>query len=372
MDNWQTTIKNTFEQFGLLPIPITEFSANNFDCDPDSQLIYGQRTNIRQYRDISSGKMYAIKCSISDALPISIKLLAVESVILQELNERISRVPLCPYIVPLLGTTMINNSPALIIPWYPKTLYEAVRETGSNLIRKQRTSLTPLRVFELIKQIAEGVRYMHTHNVIHRNLCAKNIYVQYDVTDDTYHATISGFGSAAMEMSQNNFQPCLPTLLETRESVTKDGYSISFGYLPPELLHKPKKNSSYQTDIWSFGVLIWQVYMYGAIPFSEFNVTSLYAHLKAGHRLKPEVDWPPKLVYFLRKCWCEDMDLRPSFIVGDVDHYLSDMTPDMEQYSKKLMNMYFNSPKLTSIEPKNIEPKSIELINNKDNTCALL
>lgn len=48
---------------------------------------------------------------------------------------------------------------------------------------------------------------------------------------------------------------------------------------------------SFKTDIWSYGVLLWEMYTFGSIPFASIHAPALLEHLDRGERL-PKGDIP--------------------------------------------------------------------------------
>ena len=65
--------------------------------------------------------------------------------------------------------------------------------------------------------------------------------------------------------------------------------------------------------MWSFGVLLWEMYSYGAQPFDGMTGHEAVAHTDAGHRL-PQPERADYTVYrWMRDCWEVDPKARPSF-----------------------------------------------------------
>lgn len=85
-------------------------------------------------------------------------------------------------------------------------------------------------------------------------------------------------------------------------------------WLPPESLLFD--HFSVKSDVWSFGVLLWELYTFATQPYTDIEDADNKAVIKyicEGNRLK-KPDFAPKSVYSLmKKCWHKDFDKRPSF-----------------------------------------------------------
>ena len=68
-----------------------------------------------------------------------------------------------------------------------------------------------------------------------------------------------------------------------------------------------------KTDVWSYGVLLWELWTRGAMPYENVLNSELIHYLKMDQRLsKPE--YCPNVVYSLcLRCWDIDPDYRPEF-----------------------------------------------------------
>ena len=67
------------------------------------------------------------------------------------------------------------------------------------------------------------------------------------------------------------------------------------------------------TDVWSFGVLLWEMYYPNQLPYAELGIDQLFFKLDSGHRLSIPPAYPSIVVRIMKTCWQEEPEKRPSF-----------------------------------------------------------
>ncbi len=136
--------------------------------------------------------------------------------------------------------------------------------------------------------------YLSKQRYIHRDLAARNCLL-----DSNLCVKIADFGLS-------------------RDVYEKDYYRIGnnvcklpIKWMSPESIDKLIFNT--KTDVWSYGVLVWELFTRGITPYLEIDNNFLLHHLKRGHRL-PKPDYCPKPLYdIILKCWSENPESRHSF-----------------------------------------------------------
>lgn len=99
--------------------------------------------------------------------------------------------------------------------------------------------------------------------------------------------------------------------------VLDDQYTSSSGakfpvkWSPPEVFNFCKYSS--KSDVWSYGVLIWEVFTEGRMPFEQSQNHEVVTLVTKGHRLfRPKM--APSAIYdIMQMCWHERPEERPSF-----------------------------------------------------------
>ncbi|XP_051716639.1 tyrosine-protein kinase ITK/TSK [Ctenopharyngodon idella] len=162
----------------------------------------------------------------------------------------------------------------------------------TDFLRAKKGSLSQETLLEMCLDVSEGMAYLESSNFIHRDLAARNCLVSEDNV-----VKIADFGMTRF--------------------VLDDQYTSSFGskfpvrWSSPEVIKFGKYSS--KSDVWSFGVLMWEVYSEGRVPYDNRSNAEVVEALNAGLRLlKPRLC--PKSVYELMQwSWKEKPDDRPSF-----------------------------------------------------------
>lgn len=93
-------------------------------------------------------------------------------------------------------------------------------------------------------------------------------------------------------------------------------------WMAPES-YPPSMRFTIETDIWSFGVLLYEIFSYGKTPYGDANSPVVMARVREGDRL-PQPDACPDVVYALmRRCWNVSPTRRPPFgqICGELENF---------------------------------------------------
>ena len=154
--------------------------------------------------------------------------------------------------------------------------------TLSDLIR---TGLEPDTSLLLAEQILQGLVSLHKAGVIHRDLTSFNIMI-----DQQFHLKLIDFGLA---------KP-LPGAL-THNSVTKTvGLTGTPLYMSPEQIHGKTKLTP-SSDIWSFGVILYEMLM-GSPPFESTNIMALGYEIQTSKITFQHAQIPVEVRSFLERC----------------------------------------------------------------------
>lgn len=176
--------------------------------------------------------------------------------------------------------------------------------------------------------IARAMDWLHANGIIHRDLKPDNLLL----TENHKNVKLADFGLAREE-----------TLTEMMTAETG-----TYRWMAPELYSTvtlrrgDKKHYTNKVDVYSFGIVLWEL-LTNRMPFEGMsNLQAAYA--AAFKQVRPPLpeDAPPELMFIVQSCWVEDPTIRPSFnqIVRMLSAFfytlppLSPATPPAEVSSK--------------------------------------
>ncbi|KAF0507829.1 kinase-like protein [Gigaspora margarita] len=156
----------------------------------------------------------------------------------------------------------------------------------------------------MAKEIALGLLYLHDNNIIHRDLHSKNILIhqkQPKITD-------FGLSKQINEITSNSNAHGMPA------------------YVEPQCLVNDKYKRNIKSDVYSLGVILWEISS-GRSPFPSFeSVLSLAVHIFKGNREDPIEGTPLQYIQLYKQCWDNDPVNRPE--TGLICNTLNKINPN--------------------------------------------
>lgn len=169
--------------------------------------------------------------------------------------------------------------------------------------------------FDLMLQVAEAMKYMHSEGMVHRDLKAGNILVRPVDDPELYRqgfvvAKLADFGLAKLKNEVTNYSH-LTKNQGTRRWMAPEVFKADADNDERLLVAYPQK-----TDVYSFGIVCSEI-LTGKVPFQNVRLSELYELLTdTVNPLRPELpeSCPESLAALIQTCWHTDPRERPTFM----------------------------------------------------------
>ncbi|UYV78020.1 ALK [Cordylochernes scorpioides] len=157
----------------------------------------------------------------------------------------------------------------------------------------------PLTMGDLLKlalDIAMGCSYLEQNRFIHRDIAARNCLLT--CRSPRRVAKIADFGLARDIYRSDYYQKSGKVMLPVR-------------WMPPEAFLDGYFSA--KTDVWSFGVLLWEVMSLGYMPYPGRSNNEVMQMVNSGIRLEAPTNCPAPVYQIMLKCWHPIAEERPKF-----------------------------------------------------------
>nr|XP_014354429.1 PREDICTED: receptor tyrosine-protein kinase erbB-3 [Latimeria chalumnae] len=190
-----------------------------------------------------------------------------------------------PHVLRLLG----------ICPGAGLQLVTQLMPMGSLLeyIRKHQDKVNPQLLLNWCIQIAKGMYYLEEHRMVHRNLAARNVMMK-----SPNLVQVADFGIADL-------------LYPDDKKYLYNEIKTPIKWMALESIHF--RRYTHQSDVWSYGVTIWEMMTFGSEPYAGIRLQEVPDLLEKGERLSQPPICTIDVYMVMVKCWMIDENIRPTF-----------------------------------------------------------
>uniref|UniRef100_A0A8C5DN71 Tyrosine-protein kinase n=1 Tax=Gouania willdenowi TaxID=441366 RepID=A0A8C5DN71_GOUWI len=191
-----------------------------------------------------------------------------------------------PNLVQLLG--VCTREP----PFYIITEFMTHGNLLDYLRECNREEVNAVVLLHMATQISSAMEYLEKKNFIHRDLAARNCLV-----GENHLVKVADFG--------------LSRLMTGDTYTAHAGAKFPIKWTAPESLAYNK--FSIKSDVWAFGVLLWEIATYGMSPYPGIDLSQVYELLEKDYRMDRPEGCPEKVYELMTACWRWNPAERPSF-----------------------------------------------------------
>ncbi|KAK8843147.1 hypothetical protein M9Y10_025343 [Tritrichomonas musculus] len=193
-----------------------------------------------------------------------------------------------PNIVKLKSSFSDDHNQYMILEYCPgKSIFDYLKKTSKEYLTESQTK-------KILKDVLEGLLYLHNHKIIHQDLKLENFLIASD-----WKVKIGDFGVSTVlkNFDDKNFSLC-----------------GTANYMSPELLEKENKGHGFEVDIWTIGVSTFLL-LTGQYPFSGFEDDFIYEKVKnCDYCFPPNIPLSEEAKSFIQSIFVIDSKQRPKVI----------------------------------------------------------
>ncbi|XP_078383581.1 uncharacterized protein LOC144666103 isoform X2 [Oculina patagonica] len=233
-----------------------------------------------------------------------------------------------PNVISLIGACT-RSGPILVVVRLAENgclLHHLKKNRKNPYVNVQETSnFTHIDELRIARDIANGMLHLASKKCVHRDLAARNVLL-----DENNVAMVSDFGMSRDVYESGEYEQISGGLMPVRWMAIESLEDYTFNTM---------------TDVWSFGVVLWEIETGGKMPYSGLGGMEVVEFVRSGQRLKQPDGCPDEIYEIMMSCWRPDPSLRPKF---------SELVTSLEQELEK---------KGDSLKNKNLVAESQESVN---------
>ncbi|XP_066568512.1 tyrosine-protein kinase STYK1b isoform X1 [Amia ocellicauda] len=277
-----STSSTVSTSFSLPPAPVRELPQQ---CLPES---FGQITPLPSSFCLKAGRAVSLYRARMDNRDVILRVLRgsaspSESHQFLEFARFLGRLGPHPHLVEVLGVVSVRTPLITVTEELQQRdlLGYLWRRRQENVNLQPPRDITEKRIFIIARQVCSALEYLHNQGCLHGNVAARSVLIGGDLT-----AKLWGLGTS--------FRAHIRGTLPTGEEAGLQKWQA------PELL--AKKPATYSCDVWSFGILLFEMVTLGEAPFPDISVSELLQYLQRGKTVKKPASCSTNLYSLIKSC----------------------------------------------------------------------
>lgn len=184
-------------------------------------------------------------------------------------------------LVQLIGV-VLGDKTLIVTEFMAKgSLVDYLRSRGRNVVTKKDQ-------IHYASDTCCGMQYLEEKKLVHRDLAARNVLISEDG-----NAKVADFG-LARSVDANHA-----------------GGRFPIKWTAPEALRESRFTN--KSDMWSFGILLWEIYSFGRVPYPRIPLSDVVMHVERGYRMEAPDGCPKEIYDIMLRAWELDLPKRPMF-----------------------------------------------------------
>lgn len=174
----------------------------------------------------------------------------------------------------------------------PGDLLTYIQEKKLGIAPHIATEAETKELLRISDEISLGMAYLASERFIHKDLALRNCIINFDGVVKVAH-----FG--------------LGPLIYPEAYCRVSNTDLPIRWMSPEAI--TSANFTTMSDIWSFGVTVWELFTYGNLPFEDKKDDEVIEFVLHEGRLSKPIKCSNNVFEIILSCWSDDPRLRPSF-----------------------------------------------------------
>lgn len=217
-----------------------------------------------------------------------------------------------PNIVKLMGVSLDGMTTFVIMEYMNQGDLRSYLLKMRHLVDEVTTTWTeddfevsPKRLTKMVLDISKGLSYLAQNKFVHRDIACRNCLVNKERNGE-FVVKLADFGLTRNIFENENYQRrrniCLPMLWSAPESLKLRIYTPA-------------------SDVWSFGIVVWEIITFGAAPYPGMTIPEATNHILQGRSMDIPSAASRSLAWLMKQCW--NVDYRERIGASEIVNYLT-------------------------------------------------